>query len=100
MEIRATKRAAEKAATPDCPEGKQTIIGEVISVKTHENAYGKRLVMTVKSTDGWMCWGSVPAAISAVSRGDRIQFNATLTRSDTDSKFGFFKRPSKASIIE
>ena len=32
-------------------------------------------------------------------REDQITFTATIQQSDDDAKFGFFKRPTKASVV-
>jgi hypothetical protein len=93
------ERAAERAAAEDCPEGRRVVEGTVVKAGWHENEYGGRNVMTVKSDDGWLVWGSVPSSIE-VGRGDRVRFTGTLQQSDRDSKFGFFKRPSKAEVTE
>ena len=45
-------------------------------------------------------WGSVPASLEDAERESRITFTATVTASDRDAKFGFFKRPTKAQVIE
>lgn len=99
-EQRDKERAAEKATAADAPEGRVTVVGEVVSVKAKYDYYGDfdRMVMTVKADDGWMTWGTVPSSIDP-EKGDRVQFNGTLTRSDKDPKFSFFKRPAKASIL-
>ena len=91
---------AEAALAPDVPEGKQAIKGEVVSIKWHDHAFGSTMKMVVKVEQGWAVWGSVPEAIAIeVEVGDTVTFTATVTRSDRDPKFGFFKRPTKAAII-
>lgn len=97
-ELETAKIEAYVNAT-DCPEGRQTVAGEVLTVKWVSSQYGGSLKMLVKSTDGWKVWGTVPSAISEVERGDKVQFVATVTPSDDDAKFGFYKRPSKAEVI-
>lgn len=94
---RQAKRDAERAIAEDCPNGRIFVIGEVVSVKCIDTDYGVRQVMTVKSDRGFLVWGSVPSNIDDLSKGDRVSFTATVTRSDKDSKFGFFKRPSKST---
>ena len=92
--------AAEAALALDVPEGRQAIKGEVVSIKWHDSEYGGTLKMVVKAEQGWKVWGSVPEAIAVeVEVGDTVTFTATVTRSDRDPKFGFFKRPTKAAII-
>jgi len=92
---RLAKRDAERASAKDCPKGRMVIRGVVVSVKEQENDYGTRTVMTVKSPDGWLVWGTVPSSIG-VEKGDEVEFTATVEPSANDSKFGFYKRPTKA----
>lgn len=96
------QREAERAIIPDCPTGRVQIVGEVVSVKRQndDEVFNPRLVMTVKTTAGWLAWGSVPAALYDVQKGVRVEFNAQITPSQKDSKFGFFKRPTKAKKVE
>lgn len=83
------------------PEGKAiTITGEVIKVESRENAYGIRLVMTVRTDAGWLAWGTVPQSIYDVERGQRITFVADLARaSGGDGSMAFTSRPRKAEVI-
>ena len=76
-----------------------TVTGTVSKVAVHENDYGYRKVMTVVLDNGARVWGTVPAAIYEVGAGDTVTFTATFSRSDRDETFGFFKRPSKASMV-
>lgn len=80
-------------------EGRQQITGQVVSVKTQENDYGVREVMTVRDDRGFLVWGTVPSAIDDVVKGQRVSFVAGLQRSDKDECFGFFKRPTGAEIL-
>ena len=52
--------------------------------------------MLVKDDSGFKVFGTVPSSISRVSKGDVVEFTATLEPSKDDPKFGFYKRPSKA----
>jgi hypothetical protein len=94
---REAKRAAERAAAADCPEGRVEISGEVVSVKWHENGWGGAAKMTVKSDEGYLVWMSKPyidgADAEQIERGSRVTVRATVKRSDDDPKFGFGKRP-------
>jgi hypothetical protein len=88
---------AEKEATEiEVPEGRRTVEGEVVTVKWQDNAYGGNLKMLVQA-EGYRLWGTVPRAIDDVERGDRVQFTATLTAKERG--FGFYSRPSKATIV-
>ncbi len=105
-EERKTKEASkvEEKHVP-APEGRQVITGTVVSVKSHENMYGVTLKMTVKveTPEGtWLAWGTVPSALMTGDcelRGKVVEFTGTLTRSDRDEHFAFFKRPSKAKKV-
>ena len=93
------EKAEKHSNAADCPFGKQVIIGTVIALKWHENAYGSTLKMTVESEQGFKVWGSVPRSLDEIEKGDKVQFNANIEQSDSDSKFGFFKRPTKAKKL-
>jgi len=106
------KLAAQATETPAAPvpTGKGVkVTGTVVKVDWKENAYGGRLVMTVKNDAGWLVWGTVPQSLtvdergyttadSAVKAGDAVSFTATIEASDRP-EFGFFKRPTKAVRI-
>jgi hypothetical protein len=97
---RKAERAAERASAADCPTGRMVIEGTIVKTDTHDNGFCERVVMTVKSDDGWLVWGTIPSSISYDTvRGQRVRFTATITPSDNDEKFGFFKRPTKAEIL-
>jgi hypothetical protein len=100
---RVANRAAEDEAAADVPQtdGRTTFEGTVLTVKEpDEYAQFPTWKILVKHETGYKIWGSRPASISDVQRGDKVRFAATILRSDKDSKFGFFSRPSKAEIIE
>lgn len=79
-------------------EGKQQITGEVLSLKWQDSDFGSTLKMLVKDERGFKVWGTVPRSIDP-ERGDRVVFSATITKSDRDESFGFFKRPTKAILL-
>ena len=89
---RAAERAAEKAAAKPAPTGRVKIEGTVLKVEDRETDFGVRTVMTVKTADGWIAWGSVPSGIT-VERDCKVVFVATVEPSERDDKFAFFKRP-------
>ncbi len=83
------------------PEGKATVTGIVTAIKSQENQFGPGLVwkFTVKADGGYSVWSTIPASlVDAVEIGDRVEFTATLTRSDRDESFAFAKRPTKATV--
>lgn len=94
----AAERAIEAEKATPVVTGTVQITGEIISVKFQDNAYGGRLVMTVRDDRGFKVWGSVPSSISA-ERGQRVTFLASVEVSDRDETFGFFKRPRKAEVV-
>ena len=110
------ERLADAALAADVPTGRIEVIGEVISIK--DKGWGPKMI--VKHTDGWKVWGSVPTSlqsyvpgqmnisnpngmeagtqVTTVQVGDTVKFTATITASDDDPKFGFFKRPTAAEV--
>jgi hypothetical protein len=118
---RKAERAAERLVAEDCPAGRVEIIGTVMKTEVRDSAYGVQYKMTVKTDGGYIVWGSIPSDLQLIEetiehpadehgdawtetrqrsleRGERVTFTATLTPSDTDTKFGFFKRPACATI--
>lgn len=119
-ERRAQRAASDAAAAlaPDAPNGKQTVKGTVLSTRSEESNFGYQTTyitkMLVQSDEGWKVWVTVPAAISTIpvkdetghsigsrglGRGDVVQFDATLERSEKDPKFAYGKRPTKATLV-
>jgi len=93
------KRQAEHEAAEPCPAGRVVVTGEVLSVKLQDGYYGSTWKMLVKDDRGFKVWGSIPSSLDA-SRGCRVTFTAAIEPSNDDDKFGFFKRPTKAAILE
>ena len=94
------KKADERANNEDVPETDEriTIEGEILSVKYNED-WGI-YQMLVKDDRGFKVWGTQPSKASDTDKGDRIKFDAKVTRSNKDSQFGFFKRPTKVQVAE
>ena len=82
----------------DVADGRQVISGTVLAMKNQESDWGSVLKMLVQDDRGFRVWGSVPSSLDC-NREDQITFTATIQQSDKDSKFGFFKRPTKASVV-
>lgn len=115
---KAARDAAEREAALDCPNGRVELIGQPVSIKQQDGGYGPTVKCLLKTRDGFKVWGTVPASIldelhaedvlSWNDYGDRarvgdgirltFRFTATVSRSDGDAKFGFYKRPSRASV--
>lgn len=99
---KAAAKALEMANAKPVPviEGRVLVKGEVLTVKTTEGLYGFETKMLIKSPDGFKLWGSVPSAIiDTVEKGSVVEFNAVIEPSKDDEYFGFFRRPSKAKVI-
>jgi hypothetical protein len=98
----ALERAAQQAAAAtDVPAGRNQVEGVIMAFKTVEHDYGYGGV-TVKMTvdcGTYRLYGTLPRAISEASKGDRVAFTATL-EPGREKGFGFFSRPTKASILE
>jgi hypothetical protein len=97
------ERAAEAANDPDpapVVEGRIVIEGRVLSLREQDSDFGTTLKQLVLDDRGFKVWGTSPAAIEfQVARGDRVRFTATVTASNDDPTFGFYKRPTKAENI-
>jgi hypothetical protein len=114
---RKAKRDAEKAAAAPCPAGRVTVTGVVVSVKAKESNWGVDVKALIKDETGFTVWGNLPGAFNDLIqwvqvdsfgsdreprlkvREPKVRFVATITPSRDDTKFGFFKRPSKAEIL-
>jgi hypothetical protein len=105
--------------------GKQTVEGQIVSTRLQESQFGtvmKMLVVCQGSEGEFKLWGSVPTfkvkcehvdpgcycysdakgnkfAYASVGVGDVVRFNADVSASADDPFFGFFKRPTKASVV-
>lgn len=119
----AAERAAEKEAATPVVEGKIVITGKVLSTKFVDNDFGGALKMLVLDERGFKVWGTVPSSIQVtgervytgpvdvgeypewvelphVCKGARVTFTATVEKSRDDESFGFYRRPTKASVLE
>jgi len=98
----AAQRQAERDAASPIPavDGRMDIEGTVVSIKPpDEYAQYPQVKIVVKSDSGWVVWGSLPKSISDCERGDKVRFSAVVRVSDSDPKFGFYSRPTKANIV-
>lgn len=116
-----THRKADVDLGPPVPVkvGRYEIYGTIVSLKFKENEFGPVLKMLVRVVGWYKVWGTCPDALSdaiwAQSQRDkhfeggiiewvrmhpvRVRFTATVTQSDDDESFGFFKRPTKAEVL-
>ena len=88
------QRKAEHDAAADCPTGRMRIRGTVVGTKVVADNYsrfgGEKTNIIVKTVEGFKVYGS---RFGGVEKGQEVDFTATITPSDRDTKFGFFKRP-------
>lgn len=100
------EREANQTEAQDVPEGKGLeVTGVIISTRYQDSkyAYGvSELKMLVQDDRGFRVWGTMPTSLEndGADRQSRIKFTANLEPSDDDPKFGFFKKPRKAEIID
>jgi hypothetical protein len=99
------ERAEEKASAQEVPEGKQLISGEILKAEWRDSQYGASLKITTKDDRGFVVWGTCPKVYDGdlqyePRRGDKISFTANVKQSDSDSKFGFYSRPTKSNLLE
>jgi hypothetical protein len=93
------QRAAEIAAAAPVPEaaGRMKVAGKVLSKRVEETQFGQVTKILVQHETGYKLWGSKPTGLT-VQVGDTVEFIARVERSDKDTKFGFFSRPTKAVV--
>lgn len=109
--------AAERATAEKCPAERTLITGTVLSAKVQHSNFGEVTKLTIKDDRGFKVWGNCPSSLEQIQRqgptvsefspagflgpigkGDRISFVATITPSDKDEFFGFYKRPANANL--
>jgi hypothetical protein len=97
-----TDEAERLAKEIEVPEGRQVVEVEVLKVRDEEDTfspYGGTVWKMLVQADGFRLYGSVPSSIvGAIERGSRVRFTATLQPKETG--FGFYKRPTKAEVLE
>jgi hypothetical protein len=97
-EIEAKRKAETEAAAP-VPSGRFVIEGIVLSLRLKEEGpFGPTTKMLVQHETGWKVYGTCPSSLDA-QKGNRIKFTGTVTVSNNDTKFGYFSRPTKATVI-
>lgn len=82
------------------PAGKGIRVRGKVLVTKWKPGYGYYspdvLKMLVLDDHGFKLWGTVPAAIEDIEKGDYVDLIANIEPSKDDLFFGFFKRPRKA----
>ena len=98
---RAAIRLAEYEAAEEAPEGRVLVSGEIVRTRAEDGYYSFNSVvvkMLVRDDRGFKVWGTKPDSLNDAGVGSHVSFTATLTQSNDDPKFAFFKRPTKAVI--
>lgn len=97
--IEAARQTAYNAAA-DVPVSADRMLveGEIVSSKWQDSPYGRVQKMLVVCNAGFKLWGSVPKGVQA-DRGTKVRFLARVERSNNDPKFGFYSRPTSATVL-
>lgn len=120
------QRAQERANEPEpapvpVTENRIQITGKILSIKWKPGYMPGQEVakMLVLDDRGFKVWGTRPDSLlvrvdnpdqgwivqdgfhhRSAEKGDRVTFQAQVTVSEDDETFGFFKRPTKAEVID
>tara|TARA_R110000803_G_C11861443_1_gene307219 strand:+ start:50 stop:739 length:690 start_codon:yes stop_codon:yes gene_type:complete len=80
-------------------EDRMQFEGKIINTKFQENQFGGTLKMLFEDIRGFRLWGSVPSKLLDEELNNlNIKFLASVQVSNTDTSFGFFKRPTKVEV--
>ena len=106
---RATAKAEREAADAEFPpipvpltDARVKVSGTVIWTGTKKSIYGtayKMIVRVVRPTGAFKLYGTEPSGLDP-EVGDEVEFMARIERGDRDEDFGFFSRPTKASVTK
>lgn len=110
-EARNAREAERKATAQPVPTGKTAITGTVVSWKEVQNTFSYYaetiLKVVVEDQRGFRVFGTCPAKlVEAVNgnmdalKGAMVTFTATVEQSKDDPAFGFFKRATKATLLD
>lgn len=101
------ERDARMPASTPVIEGRIEIAGEVLTAKLQDSDYGSTAKWLVMDDRGFKLWGTIPESVIDWNQslrdqflGKRVSFTAAVQRSKDDECFGFYKRPTKATLIE
>lgn len=109
---RQAEEEQRKANADSVPDGGRHIVSaRVIRAKWKMTAWGDKLCLTVEENDrGFRLYGSCPSklvtiqgangALREIGHGDEIAFEAELVPSKDDPKFGFYRRPNNAVLVQ
>lgn len=106
-ETKRKEREAEEARNAEqtknaqpATEGRQEVSGRVIKVYEKFSDYGSYWKMTLLDDRGFTVNGTIPSSIDDAKEGDRVTFTAKLEPKADDEYYAFYKRPTKAQILE
>ena len=94
------RQRARQADAPPAPEGRCAVTGTIRRIYEKDNGFTVRTVMTVETSEGWVCWGTCPRSIDHAEAGQPVRFRATFEPKEDDPTFAFFKRPTNAEILD
>ena len=108
---RATQREALLSKGVTAPEGRLTVEGKIMTIKSVANGFGGATKMLIELPTGAKAWLTLPSelrgivienwsdeSLRSVLVGKTISVTATFKRSDTDPTFAFGSRPNPATI--
>lgn len=118
----AEEREAVIASGASVENGRYVIEGEIITIKEEPDVYSYLqdavvYKLLIKRDDGTKLWGSLPRTLLTAwqdklyaeqesyegwdtkLKGQRVKLTGTVTQSDRDATFGFYKRPAKAELL-
>jgi len=78
-------------------EGRYKLSGSILSKKLVESEYGANWKILIRTCDNNKLWGTLPSSITKAAVNQVVEFTATVAPKERG--FGFFSRPSKASIV-
>lgn len=86
--------------------GRVEITGVVKAVKLQVGEFGDTWKILVQDDRGFVVYGTAAKAFRwfntdgpIINSGDRVRFTATVEASKDDNTFGFFKRPTAATVL-
>jgi hypothetical protein len=95
-------KAKRASATGTCPTGKQEVTGTILNVKKVPNEYsrygGTIDKVLVDLGNGAKVYGNGPSN-EHPEKGQIVKFSASFEPSQKDNLFGFWKRPTKWTVL-
>jgi hypothetical protein len=91
-------RADEQSNAEPVPTGRAQVSGKILTIKSVDSQWGTSIKFLLKSDRGFRIWGTLPRSLDDADVGSVVQFEAQIEPSPDDPAFGFFKRPTKATI--